>query len=75
MSKPFLLDLQAVKLYIVSYVCPVVINLSYLHILAEVQSIFSGSEQSVKNSLLHLLPLNQHGLAVVLFSQQERLSV
>lgn len=45
----------------------------YLHILAEVQRVFSGPQQRVQHPLLHLLPLDQHGLPVVLLSQQEGL--
>lgn len=53
---------------------PIRLSVPYLHVLTEVQSVFSCSQQRVQHSLLHLLPLNQHRLPMVLFSQQERLN-
>lgn len=53
---------------------PIRLPVPYLHVLTEVQSVFSCSQQRVQHSLLHLLPLNQHRLPMVLFSQQERLN-
>lgn len=44
---------------------------SNLHFLAEVQRILSSSQQGVQHSLLHLLPLHQHRVSVVLLRQQK----